>query len=372
MDGGYATCRNCGADDYLVDAERGECTCADCGCVNSDAVLMVASARYKELYDCSGNRQFQAPLVEVVRAGVYRETAADVMAQQAAQSKSAPYQRATYFAERISQWRGLEPCIPHEDYRDIERLYNRYTNKWGLFPDEQRWEPGYCPSKEDTRQLLWEIDRQRLRDGLKTYFVKKYLEKYLTIRLQLSGRGSLGLHVNDYLVLRLKELFKQLQVPFAQVAIRTGRRHSFISYNFVFRRLFDLLGCSHLGADFPPLKSRKKREDIVSVWVALIRYLGWPYLNTDAQLYGASHAIEVLALDRRAAPPTRKRARFANPVDSDHRLRQSCASGASQPHTWGDSDPGLLELCAALCRAADNRAGGANDGNHLGLGYEFI
>jgi hypothetical protein len=414
---------------------------------------MVASARYKELYDCSGNRQFQAPLVETVRAGVYSETPSDVAAALRNQTLSAPYQRATYFAERISQWRGLEPCIPHHDYRDIERLYHRYTNKWGLYPNEQRWQPDYCLSKEDTRQLLWEIDRQRMSDGLKPYFVKKYLvsllpmcwsmqvlristacacerkdswlmegsrlqshslcfaafgtkirprspfviwsptsmwyymppaiahsaplflqEKFLTIRLQLCGRGSLGLRINDYLVLRLKELFKQLQVPFAQLAERTGRRHSFISYNFVFRRLFDLLGCSHLGADFPPLKSRKKREDIVSIWIDLIIYLRWPYLNSDAQLYGASHAIEVFALqhNRGAAQPPRKRARKSDPVDSNHRLRQPRASGASEPHTWGDSDAGLLELCAALYSAARVRAGGAGDGDCVGLGNELF
>jgi hypothetical protein len=371
---GYGQCRNCLGSDYLVDAERGECTCALCGCVNGDAVLLVASARYKELYDCSGNRQFQAPLVETVRAGVYSETPADVIARQTSQTQSAPYQRATYLAERISQWRGLEPSIPHEDFRDIERLYNRYTNKWGIFPEEQQWEPNYCLSKEDTRKLLWEIDRQRVKADMKPYFVKKYLEKFLTIRLQLCGRGSLGLHVNDYLALRLKELFKALQVPFAQRAVRTGRRHSFISYNFVFRRLFDLLGCSHLGADFPPLKSRKKREDIVSIWLELIAYLGWPYLNSDAQLYGTSHAVDIYPLshNHRRTLTTHKRARTSHAQHSDHRLRQPCASSESQPHTWRDSDPGLLELCAALCSAAGDRTGGLDNGNHFGMGYELV
>jgi len=172
---GYGACRNCTGTDYLVDTERGECTCASCGCVNADAVLMVASARYKELYDCNGNRQFQAPLVETLRGGVYSETASDYLAQQVAQTTSAPYQRATYFAERISQWRGLEPSIDTSDFADIRKLYHRYTNKWGLYPEQQRWEPDYCLSKEDTRQLLWEIDRQRVKDGMKPYFVKKYL-----------------------------------------------------------------------------------------------------------------------------------------------------------------------------------------------------
>lgn len=363
---GYGQCRNCGATDYNVDAERGECTCADCGCVNTDAILLVASARYKELYDCSGNRQFQAPLVEVVRGGFYGETVADVHAQQREQKKSAPYQRVTYWSERISQWRGLEPSIPSDDFRDIQRLYEWGTNQWGSNP-AAKWQPKHCLSKEDTRELLWEIDRQRRARGAKPFFVKKYLEKFLTIRLALCGRGSLGLHINDLLVLRLRELFKQLQVPFAQLAARTRRRHSFISYNFVFRRLFDLLRCSHLGADFPPLKSKKKREDITSIWVGLIEYLQWPYLNSDAALFGASHAVCLGSLNRRSAPRP-----AAHPKHRPDRLREPHPNSASASHSWGESDAILSDFCAALRGFAGDGHSGASDGNSFGLGLEFV
>lgn len=136
---------------------------------------MVASARYKELYDCHGSRQFQAPLVEALRGGVYTESVADVESARRSQKTSAPYQRATYFAERISQWRGLEPDIPNDDYLDIRRLYERLTNHWNETADVQRWERNHCLSKEDTRQLLWQLDRERQQRGVKCYFVKKYL-----------------------------------------------------------------------------------------------------------------------------------------------------------------------------------------------------
>jgi len=152
-----------------------------CGCVNPDGVVMVASARYKELYDCGGNRQFSAPLVETTRAGVYSETVDDVHAQQRQQAHSAPYKRGTYFAERASQWCGEEPTIPTDDFKEIEKLYHRYTDRWGLWPQHKRWERDYCLSKEDTRQLLWEIDRDRQRRSLKPYFVKKYLVRLLFI-----------------------------------------------------------------------------------------------------------------------------------------------------------------------------------------------
>ena len=171
----FGACRNCGATDYDVDAERGESTCHECGCVNTDAPLLVASARYKDMYDCSGNRHWQAPLVESVRAGIYSESVDDVHAQQRQQAGSAPYQRSTYFAERLSQWRGEEPSIPTDDFNEIKQLYYNYTDRWGLHPERQRWERGYCLSKEDTRQLLWEIDRDRMKREHRPYFVKKYL-----------------------------------------------------------------------------------------------------------------------------------------------------------------------------------------------------
>jgi hypothetical protein len=192
-------------------------------------------------------------------------------------------------------------------------------------------------------------------------------EKFLTIRLALCGRGSLGRDVNDELVFQLKEAFKRLQVPFARLAEATGRRHSFISYNFVFRRLFDLLGCSHLGTDFPPLKSRKKREDIVQIWLALVRDLQWPYLNSDVKLFGTGHHIDIWELDRRAAAPTRKKRRTnASPPHSEHSgpgLRQPCDNGASRQDSRGQSDTELSDFCAALQRAAGDWDCGLGYGN---------
>jgi hypothetical protein len=176
----YGNCRNCGAADYHVDAARGECSCVECGAVYDDARLMVASARYKELYDGTGNRRFQAPLVEHLRSGVYVENAAMAKAELRNEKHSAPYQRATYFAERISQWRGDEPAIPPEDFAEIESLYCRYSS--GVGRDGSRWERGHCLSKEDTRQLLWEIDDARRSRKERPYFVKKYLVSAMFMR----------------------------------------------------------------------------------------------------------------------------------------------------------------------------------------------
>jgi hypothetical protein len=154
------------------------------------------------------------------------------------------------------------------------------------------------------------------------------------------------------------------------MAQRTGRRHSFISYNFVFRRLFDLLGCSHLGADFPPLKSKRKREDIISIWLTLIRYLRWPYINSDARLFGAAHAIDIFGLDGRSEAQPAK-----NPKHSHHRLRQPVARSPSPPHTRGEDDPVVPDVRISLCGASPGWDSGASDGDNSGVGlgeFQFL
>lgn len=84
-----------------------------------------------------------------------------------------------------------------------------------------------------------------------SFLQKKYLEKYLTIRHLLGGSSSLGVRASDGFTEDVKSLFDQLQGPFDEL-VRKGEnlRYSFLNYNFVFRRIFDLLGCSHYGADF--------------------------------------------------------------------------------------------------------------------------
>lgn len=97
----------------------------------------------------------------------------------------------------------------------------------------------------------------------------------MTIRTLLCGIRSLGTDASDDLVEFLKNRFAELQVPFETVVRTEGVRYSFINYNFCFRRLFDLCGASHFGRDFPPLKSKKKREDIIQLWLKLIAFTKW-------------------------------------------------------------------------------------------------
>ena len=133
-------------------------------------------------------------------------------------------------------------------------------------------------------------------------------EKFFTIRSRLCGVQSYGAHVDDAVVTLLKEMFSQLQIPFETLIRSQNLRHSLLNYNFIFRRFFDLLGVSHYGRDFPPLKGRKKREEITSFWLSVISFLKWPYLNNDEQLFGAEYAVDIGKLQRRAAKQQQQRA----------------------------------------------------------------
>ena len=100
-------------------------------------------------------------------------------------------------------------------------------------------------------------------------------EKFLTIRLVLCGVRSTGSDVADELVNFLKAKFAALQIPFESIVRRERIRYSFINYNFLFRRFFDLYGAPHLGKDFPPLKSKKKREDTILLYLRLLEVVKW-------------------------------------------------------------------------------------------------
>lgn len=179
-DEGVGNCGNCGASDFVLDYERGETTCLECGCVDRDAPVMVVCGRYKDAFDAFGNRLQSAPLSERSLVGsVVENVAVGKAVARQRKTQSAPYSRPTYFAERCSQWQGLEPPIDTGDFRVIEDRYHYYCGgKWRL-PGEEvphaKWQKSHCLSKEDTRFLLWEIDSERRSKGLKSYFVKKYL-----------------------------------------------------------------------------------------------------------------------------------------------------------------------------------------------------
>ena len=124
-------------------------------------------------------------------------------------------------------------------------------------------------------------------------------EKFLTIRRVLCGISSLGSTINDDFVNVLKAMFAALQIPFESIVRQEGVRYSFLNYNFLFRRFFDLCNRSHYGKDFAPLKSKKKREETILLYLRLLEVVKWPYINTDGTLFGTEYHTDITALRRK-------------------------------------------------------------------------
>ncbi len=184
-------CRNCGGMDFCLNYDIGDSTCVECGCVD-DARLAIHCHSYKATFGALGEKLFDAPMAESIRSGAYYENILDAQAEsRATLSNSAPYRRQTYWAERISQWRMLEPDIEHCDLQRIERKWEDFTCKYSMDPAAVPKFPGkwirrdsgarvftYTLTKEDCRAILWSIDEDIAKCPLtqgKPFYVKKYL-----------------------------------------------------------------------------------------------------------------------------------------------------------------------------------------------------
>lgn len=169
-------CDNCGSDELFTDYSRGDCVCSMCGCV---AIERLAVDTGRKFNTEQGALCFAAPHPNSA-------TAADVVESMVSSNvrpaTSQPYKRETYFSERISQWRQLEPTIPYHDFRDISTKWKRMTGYYEGDAGSWRWcERRNCYvtdqilTKEMCRVMLREIDEQRRANGESVYFVKKYL-----------------------------------------------------------------------------------------------------------------------------------------------------------------------------------------------------
>lgn len=284
----YVPCNNCGGSDRFSDNKGGYILCA-CGAVID--TIRIAAPRYKEVFDRNGSIRHNAPKAEAFDYGSF---VLDVCPPRIRKSNSAPYKRLTYWGERLSQWRMREPQIPDNHWNHILDTWERVSK--GEFDFN-------AVDKEFIREILRLVDEE-----LQTTprFKKKYLEKWLTIRFVLTGKRSYGWNAPQWLCDYMTEMFMQLQIPFDRLVKVTGLRYSFPSLNFCFRRFFDLWGCSHMGKDFPPLKNKQKRLDVILLWLKLIKYLGWPYINNDNKLFGEEFAVDVIALQNGQLTKTRR------------------------------------------------------------------
>lgn len=163
-------CGNCGGVVFATNATAGDVYCIACGGI--DERLLVDAPTFDELFDAYGNlRQFR-PKGEVYHAGLHCESVG--AAQSLRSSNSAPYRRATYWAERISQWRQNEPPIADDDWHAISHAYIAFTSGGAL----NKWDLSYVLCKDDIRELLRSCDKQLEQRKVRTRYVRRYLVSF--------------------------------------------------------------------------------------------------------------------------------------------------------------------------------------------------
>lgn len=220
-----------------------------------------------------------------------------------------PCSRLGYLRERLAQWSRTEPRIPPADWEVICNEFVEWARERGYLDNhvptrKELRKRGRVPgtlllSKDEVREILLRCDRHasdpQPQPGDYNYgvephdpdfirfgrFRERYLEKWLTIRWRLSGVGTAADDVPATVLDEVIELFQKCMPAFRAVVYERGVRTSFIGYNFVLCRLFDLLGFSHCNEDFPTLKTPKRQRVLQEFWKKICAFNLWPYINSD-------------------------------------------------------------------------------------------
>ena len=223
--------------EHLLDADRhaSKCdsrVCADCGC--GEFVYCGSGSPHPGSRVCTA--------CGVVQAGnIYFET----MYGKFVPTRGSNYKRIHHWHERISQLLIHESPIPrHEMQLIAEKL---------------------C---DGTHQVL---NKDTIRTVLRSLNLQLYIEKWLQIIYRLTDirppcPGPL-------LIQQLDSMFHELQRPFN--TFKMEGRKNFLNYNYVFRRLFQAIGCPKFSMFFPLIKSPSKLRHLDKMWEAMAKSLNW-------------------------------------------------------------------------------------------------
>ena len=159
--------------------------------------------------------------------------------------KLSNYKRIHHFHERISQLMLNESTIPSEHLARITQSF-----------------------KESSAIL---IDKCTVRKILRSLNLQVYIEKWLSIIWHIAGVRPPPL--SQKIMIKLDLMFIALQGPFARC--KPDHRKNFLNYNYVFNRLFDLLGLPEYNMFFPLIKSKSKIKALDETWERMCLELGW-------------------------------------------------------------------------------------------------
>ena len=164
------------------------------------------------------------------------------------------YKRINHYTEWLNQIQGKETTdIPDEVFESILKELKK-----------QRI--------EDTSN----ITRQKIKEILKKLKINKYYEHVPYILNRISGVPNP--HLSPELEDKLKQMFKEIQVPFLKYS--PLNRKNFLSYSYVIHKFIQLLNQLDYLKYFPLLKSREKLHQQEQIWKKICDDLGWKFIRS--------------------------------------------------------------------------------------------
>ena len=164
------------------------------------------------------------------------------------------YKRINHFSEWLNQIQGKETTdIPEEVFDKImlelnkQRIYN-----------------------------LVNVTTAKIREILKKHKINKYYEHIPYILNKITGIPNP--HLNSELEEKLKNMFKEIQVPFLKFS--PNNRKNFLSYSYVLHKFIQLLDEKEFLKYFPLLKSRDKLHQQEQIWKKICEELNWKFIRS--------------------------------------------------------------------------------------------
>jgi hypothetical protein len=120
------------------------------------------------------------------------------------------------------------------------------------------------------------ITRIKIKEILKKLKINKYYEHVPYILNRITGNPNP--HLSPELEDKLKQMFKEIQVPFLKYSPLI--RKNFLSYSYVIHKFIVLLNQTEYLQYFPLLKSREKLHQQEQIWKKICEDLGWEFIRS--------------------------------------------------------------------------------------------
>jgi hypothetical protein len=162
------------------------------------------------------------------------------------------YKRINHFTEWVNQIQGKETTdIPDEVFDKIllEFKKQKITN-------------------------MATVTQAKIKELLKKLRINKYYEHSAYIAHRITGIPNP--HLSAELEEQLRNMFKEIQVPFFKHSPRN--RKNFLSYSYCLHKILQLLGEDKYLKHFPLLKSRMKLYDQEVIWKKICMELNWSFI----------------------------------------------------------------------------------------------